>query len=237
VRISSASSSHVSLQPVIPALCLVLPHAVLATGDGRTVEPAALLGTHTGSGACHLPPWRELPWPLLASTAQDRGLVGPAVEGAALVGPVVLVRERRMRALAPAAAPVGSMAAPAPITQRQGQKAAVAVCPSNTPVIWNRDRAGAERDQPGPEPHLVADQSAVVECLLFFGRHGRHVSSSLTCRAPLRRPSTRSMTPQVWPAVSAVTAPERCPTPAPARPARRAVGERSHRSASHQPLG
>jgi hypothetical protein len=48
VRIPSASSSHVSSQPVIAALRLVLPHAVLATGDDRTVEPAALLGTHTG---------------------------------------------------------------------------------------------------------------------------------------------------------------------------------------------
>jgi hypothetical protein len=50
VRISSASSSHVSSQPVIAALRLVLPHVVLAAGDDRTVEPAALLGTHTGVG-------------------------------------------------------------------------------------------------------------------------------------------------------------------------------------------
>jgi hypothetical protein len=38
----------VSSHPVIAALRLVLPHAVLATGDDRTVDPAALLGTHTG---------------------------------------------------------------------------------------------------------------------------------------------------------------------------------------------
>jgi hypothetical protein len=48
VRISSPSSSHVSSRPVMAALRLVLPHAVLATGDDRTVEPAALLGMHTG---------------------------------------------------------------------------------------------------------------------------------------------------------------------------------------------
>jgi hypothetical protein len=48
-----------------------------------------------------------------------------------------------MRALAPAAAPVGSMAAPAPITAVATAKAAVAACPSSTPLTWNRgiDRA------------------------------------------------------------------------------------------------
>src|SRR5919107_420135 len=84
-------------------------------------------------------------------TAQDRGLVGPAVEGAALVGPSSWSgSDRRMRALAPAAAPVGNIAAPEPITPVATAKAAVAVCPSNTPVIWNRGSRGTERDQPGP---------------------------------------------------------------------------------------
>jgi hypothetical protein len=64
VRISSASSSHVSSQPVIAALRLVLPHAVLAAGDDRTVSRPPCLGTHAGrslllfpaSGKATLPP-------------------------------------------------------------------------------------------------------------------------------------------------------------------------------------
>jgi hypothetical protein len=59
VRISGPSSSHVSSQPVIAALRLVLPHAVLAAGDDRTVEPAALLGHARGSVAAIVPGLRQ----------------------------------------------------------------------------------------------------------------------------------------------------------------------------------
>jgi hypothetical protein len=78
------------------------------------------------------------------------------------------------------------------------------------------DREDPECDQPGPELHLVADQPTVIECLLLFGGH---VSSSLTCRALFRRPSTRSMTSQAVAGGVGVTDPECCPTPAPAWPA------------------
>jgi hypothetical protein len=66
-----------------------------------------------------------LTWPLLG---RRRGAVP-------IVGHSILVRsDRRMRALALAAAPVSSMAAPAPITTVAMPKAAVAAWPSSTPL-------------------------------------------------------------------------------------------------------
>jgi hypothetical protein len=101
-----------------PVRSALLPHAVLATGDDRTVELAALLGTHTGrsllpgklllvsvavgseltQGPGYLTGrarWRVGVTRPRCSPDWDPAVVGPAVAGAALVvGPVVLVRER-----------------------------------------------------------------------------------------------------------------------------------------------
>ena len=148
-----------------------------------------------GSGACHWPPWCELPWPLLASTP----LKTEVSSGRPLRAPRWLARRpgpgatagcgrwRRRR----------HRSAPSPRRNRsrqwQRQRRQLQSARPTRRSSGTGGSRGTERDQPGPEPHLMADQPAVVECLPFFGGH---VSSSLTCRALLRRPSTRSRTPQ-----------------------------------------
>src|SRR5215207_687751 len=103
-------------------------------------------------------------------TAQDRGLVGPAVEGAAPVGPVVLVRERPKDAGAGAGGGTSRQYGCAGTNHASGNgKGGRCGLPvQHAGHLEQGYREGAERDQPGPEPHLVADQSAVVECLLFL---------------------------------------------------------------------
>jgi hypothetical protein len=60
VRISSASSSHVSSQPVIAALCLVLPHAVLPRATTELwSRPPCLACTRVGRCYCSRRPARR----------------------------------------------------------------------------------------------------------------------------------------------------------------------------------
>jgi hypothetical protein len=110
---------------------------VLATDDDRTLEAAALPCMPTGRSSVA----RRLALASLVlvgpELTQGTGMSVPESRwGAVLVvDHSVLVRKRpQKRALAPAAAPVGSIAAPAPITAVALPKAAIAGWLSSIPL-------------------------------------------------------------------------------------------------------
>ena len=149
-----------------------------------------------GSGACHRPFWGSLSaWPLLVSgPVTTRFLAGwPLRAPPLVVGHFVPVRKRSQDAGAGAGGGTGRQHRRAGTDHAggdgKGRRRGWPV--QHAADLEEGDREDAHGDEPAPEPHLPADQSALLEGLLLSG----HVGTSSTWRALLGHPSIRSLTP------------------------------------------